>query len=307
MGERLKKAEHMTYENATNILGYCFKLGARNLTLLGGEPTLHKDLPQLVCFAKSIGYEKINIDTNGLSTNKLLLIDPKQLNYIRISLDGASEKTHDLVRGKGTFNKTIKSINTLVKNKYNIAITSTIFKFNIHEAKSILDLAEAHGIKLVNFHVFSEEGFGKNNVEWSLSPGEWINFYEYLETVKDEYNISIWYPPSWATNEKLTKFVNEGYKGCLGCTLDRLSIFPNGDCYVCSVLFDEPLNYAFITQNGLILNRNQNEFELFTNALFKANQSWLSGCPAEKILERNGKIPCPNNYISICRCWKSQI
>jgi len=297
----------MPYETSTKIMDYCRRLGARYLTILGGEPTLHPDLHRIVDYAKSVGYEKVSIDTNGLSSNKLKSISPDKLEYIRVSLDGATAEIHDRVRGNGAFEKTLRSLRELVSTGYKVGITCTIFEFSIETAPALLDLAEELGIKLVNYHVFSEEGNGKTNSDWSLSPQNWIDFYEHLETIKDNYHTSIWYPPTWATRQKLERYVSEGYRGCLGYSLDRLSIFPDGKSHVCSVLFDEPFFFGTITDQGFVLNRENNEFEMFTKAIFQAPVPYLSGCPAETTLRKHGKKANPSEIISLCRCWKSQV
>lgn len=307
MGNRLDRPMDMSYEKTVNIMGYCRRLGAENITFVGGEPTLHDDLPQIVNYAVKLGYNNICVDTNGLLIEKLKLVSPESFTFIRVSLDGASAETHSQVRGEGTFEKTISSIEELVVLGYKVAITSTISQCNIHEALNILPLADRLGVSLVNFHVFSEEGRGITKSHWALKPQDWIDFYESIEKVKHKYSTSIWYPPTWTTSQKIGKFVAEGYRGCLGCTLDRLSIFPDGTCYICSVLFDKPFYFGTMTDEGFVLNKNNNEFEIFTEAIFGACESWLSGCPAEKYLEEQGKKKTSSEFISICRCWKSQV
>lgn len=307
MGDRLERALFFSYEDVKKIIHSCRKLGAYYITFLGGEPTLHPDLPKMVDYAQELGYKQIMIDSNGLSYSRIRRIAPDKLYNITISLDGSSSITHDKVRGKGTFDKTVKTIRRLVSDGYNVRINSTICRFNIHEAPTLLELADEIGVKLVNFHTFSEEGYGINNPDWSLTPEDWISFYTNLENIKGKYKTSIWYPPTWATQDRILKYAKEGFKGCLGCSLDRLSIFPDGRCYVCSVLFDKSIHFATITDTGLILNRDKNEFELFTKAMFSATKSYLSGCPAENILETQGKEKTPPELIPMCRCWKSQI
>lgn len=305
MGDRLEKAVDMPYEKIINTMNYCRRLGAENITFVGGEPTLHCDLSDIIDGAVELGFNKIYIDTNGLQANKLKSISPEKISYVRVSLDGASADIHDQVRGKGTYDKTIQSIKELIKVGHKVAITSTIFQFNIHDALDLLPLADILGVSLINYHVFSKEGRGVTKPHWLVNPKDWIHFYESIEEVKHRYQTSIWYPPTWATSQKIKEFVKQGYRGCLGCTLDRLSIFPDGTCYVCSVLFDKPVHFGFITDDGFVLNKECNEFEIFTKAIFGACEPWLSGCPAEIIIEEQGK---KNNsgLISICRCWKSQ-
>jgi MoaA/NifB/PqqE/SkfB family radical SAM enzyme len=298
----------MPYERAIAVLDSCKKLGAKSVTLVGGEPALHPDLPRIVEHAVHAGYEKVFIDTNALSLQQLMRVDPDKVTYIRVSLDGATPEVHDTVRGTGTHSTVIGNIRELVNAGYKTAITSTVFQFSIKEAPQLLSLAENLGISLVNYHVFSEEGAGTREPDWSLSPHDWIRFYEFLEEAKHRYNMSIWYPPTWATPERLATYVDQGYRGCLGCSLDRLSIFPDGKCYVCSVLFDLPVHYGSLDEEGhFVLNRDANEFEMFTQAVLSASEPWLSGCPAERVLEEGGKRPTPQGLVSVCRCWKSQV
>ena len=307
MGDRLERGLVLAYGKAVRIMDHCRRLGAKYITFVGGEPSLHLDLPRMVDHAVEAGYDRIDIDTNGLLVDRLQHIPPDKINYIRVSLDGTMAETHDKVRGVGAYKKTIHSIKQLIKIGYHVAITYSTFNFNIHEAPEIIALADELGINLVNYHVFSEEGRGIANPHWSLNPQDWIEFCEFLEKVKDNYRVSIWYPPTWTTLKKLDKYVAEGYRGCLGCSLDRLSIFPDGVCYVCSVLFDEPVHFGIMKDEGFILNRERNEFEMFTEAIFGASEPWLSGCPAERILNKHREIKLLPEIIPVCRCWKCQV
>lgn len=308
MGDRLERGDSLTYERATSIMDHCRTLGGEYITFLGGEPTLHPDLPRMVDYAESVGYQQIMINSNGLLERTIDRIAPEKLHYISFSLDGASAKTHDAIRGEGMFDKTVPCIRETVAAGYPVRLICTISQVNIQDAADLLALADDIGVQMVNFHVFSEEGRGiANAATWSLTPQDWIDFYDYLESIKDNYRTSIWYPPTYATRDKLERYVDEGYRGCVGCSLDRLSIFPDGRCYVCSVLFDEPMHFAVMTDQGLRLNRQRNEFELFTQATFQAgDEPWLSGCPAEEVLAKNGKEPTPDGLVSMCRLWKSQ-
>ena len=100
------------------------------------------------------------IDTNGLSVASLVTVPPDKLYYVRVSLDGASASTHETVRGAGTFERTLGGIRELVAAGHHVRITYTILNFNRHELGEILRLADDLGVRLVNFHSFSEEGYG---------------------------------------------------------------------------------------------------------------------------------------------------
>lgn len=307
MGDRLVNSESMSFMKATWIMDYIRRLGAQFITFVGGEPTLHPDLPRLVDYALNIGYSKVMLDSNGLFIEPIKKIQPNKLHYIRISLDGASALTHDKVRGVGSFSKTIFGIRELVNLGYRVRITSTVFQFSLHEADAVLALADDLGIGLVNFHTFSEEGNGLKHSEWSLKPEEWIFYYENLEKIKGNYKTRVRYPPTWTTCKKIDYYVNKGFRGCLGCSLDRISIFPDGRCYACSVMLDSKANFGFVTDKGLILNKGENEFELFINSSLKVNESWKGGCPAEEYLAQDNTVITSNKFISVCRLWRVEL
>src|SRR5579871_2753464 len=118
MGDRLERGLSLTEKRALSFISNCRKLDAEYITLLGGEPTLHPALPNLVSEALTMGYRQVMIDSNGLNASTLLKIPPENLHYISISLDGATQATHETVRGPGTFHKTIDTIEALVKHGY---------------------------------------------------------------------------------------------------------------------------------------------------------------------------------------------
>jgi MoaA/NifB/PqqE/SkfB family radical SAM enzyme len=307
MGDRLERALEMPYDKATEIIDYCRRIGGTYITFLGGEPTLHRELPRLVDYAIDRGYTQVMINSNGIVSRTIDKIAPQKLHYISFSLDGATSETHDQIRGEGMFAKTLASIRRTVAKGFSVRLICTISKINIHEAVAVIELADELGVNMLNFHVFSEEGLGIPNAKsWSLTPDEWIAFYEHLEAIKHDYKTSIWYPPAYAKKDRLGHYVEEGYRGCVGCSLDRLSIFPDGRCYVCSVLFDVAAHFATLTDHGLVLNKENNEFDFFAKAMFEAPEPWLSGCPAEAVLEHQGKSRTPDHLVSMCRLWKSQ-
>jgi MoaA/NifB/PqqE/SkfB family radical SAM enzyme len=306
MGDRLERGLTLDFAVACRILANCRKLGADYITFLGGEPTLHPELPQMIDHAHELGFRQVMIDSNGLSLARIQRIAPEKLYYVTISLDGATAETHDRVRGAGTFQKTQRTIEGLVADGYNVRINSTIFRFNLHEAPKVIEYAERVGVKLVNFHSFSEEGYGSDKPDWALSRLQWIDFCDWIDTIRQECSISVWYPPTWARVEKMNQYVKEGFQGCLGCSLDRLSIFPDGRCYVCSVLFDHAIHFAIMTDEGLVLNRGTNEFYLFPRAAYRASERWATGCPAEARLTQTSESDLNPSLVSMCRCWKSQ-
>src|SRR4030095_1729636 len=85
-----------------------------DLWLSGGEPTLRRDVPDIIdLFVKNNGVERIIIPTNGLIKSRVFDIVDSALGhntsidlYLNVALDGYGE-THDRIRGvPGNWEKT---------------------------------------------------------------------------------------------------------------------------------------------------------------------------------------------------------
>src|SRR4029079_13897764 len=99
-----------------------------DLWLSGGEPTLRRDVPQVIdTFVKNNGINRLIIPTNGLIKSRVYEIVERALGphpkidlYLNIALDGYG-KTHDRIRGvPGNWEKALECIESLypLKSKY---------------------------------------------------------------------------------------------------------------------------------------------------------------------------------------------
>jgi MoaA/NifB/PqqE/SkfB family radical SAM enzyme len=80
--------------------------GESNLIFIGGEPTLHPDLALLIRTARKIGYASVTVDTNGFFFNRILdKVDPKEVDYFSVGLDGSCKEVNDPIRGKGSYDR----------------------------------------------------------------------------------------------------------------------------------------------------------------------------------------------------------
>jgi len=317
LGERSKRGLVMSRKNVFDNLKFWKKIGGKKLCFLGGEPTLHPNFEEIVRYANKLKYEKVTMDSNGLGValKKLGNLSCFDFDYIQISLDGGSSFTHDKIRGENTFKETLNTIKELRKRKFNIRIICTVNKDNIEDCLNILPIADSLGISLVKYHIFSGIGRGKKNTNLLLDPYEWRNFTNTLLRQKKKYKTEIQYQASYGDDETKSLYFNQGYRGCLGRKLDRMSIFPDNKVYICSYLFDTDLNFADIDlkNNKLLIRKDVfNEINLFFSTLKRCNNCnfndvCLGGCQAEKIVKKF--FPCNkySNIYPICRLWKATI
>jgi len=176
---------------------------------------------------------------------------------------------------------------------------------------NLLRLADELSVSLVKFHVFSTIGIGHGNPELAMTPPEWVGFCDELNELAPSYHTRVWYQPTYARRDQMARYQAEGYQGCIGRTLDRISVFPDGRCYVCSYLFDTDLYFARMDGHRVCLNHGENEFDLFTKPLAQSAcadckaSACLGGCPAEEIVMGASSCSAYEDIVPVCRLWKS--
>ena len=131
-------------ETVINLIEEMALLGVCDLVLGGGEVFLYPGIFDVISLANS---KKISVAmiTNGILVNKeickkLSLLD---FNYLSVSLDGATHETHDYIRGKGAFEKSLKGLYLLQKyTPHKISIRFVIMKHNLKELPMLFDMAD---------------------------------------------------------------------------------------------------------------------------------------------------------------------
>lgn len=140
------KVPEMTTEEIQNKMLQFKKMGTLAWGFTGGEPFLRNDLPGLLKFAKEECSFLTSAVTNGTLTEKISEIDGRHLDFLMISTEGSKEK-NDRIRGKGTFDKIINTLNKIKsKGIKTVSLDCVVQDDNIEEIKFIIDLAERYGL-----------------------------------------------------------------------------------------------------------------------------------------------------------------
>jgi radical SAM protein with 4Fe4S-binding SPASM domain len=81
-----------------------------------GEPFLHREIYQMIHYAKKEGIPDVEVSTNGHVLDSSRLID-SELDEIKISLDGITQETYANYRRGGRLEKVIENIRGLTREK----------------------------------------------------------------------------------------------------------------------------------------------------------------------------------------------
>ncbi len=156
----------------------CFKLceelaelGCEEVALMGGEPFLRNDWLSVAQCIKDLGMN-VNFVSNGIILDRYIEeITRLEPQVIGISIDGMQE-SHDLIRGKGTWEKSVKAIELLRENEIQITIITTVSRINFGDLPLIKDFIFKKGI---NWQIQTAMPFGNFKKDKMLSKEE---FYE---------------------------------------------------------------------------------------------------------------------------------
>lgn len=100
----LPRTELLSFEEIERLSRQFVTLGVRKLRITGGEPTLRRDLPQLVAQLAAIeGVDDIALTTNGLLLPRLAAdLKAAGLNRVTVSIDSLDPEVFGRMNGLGT-------------------------------------------------------------------------------------------------------------------------------------------------------------------------------------------------------------
>lgn len=153
-------------ENRMRVIEDAYGLGCRNIQFIGGEPFLLGDkLLELVVFTRKIGYDFIEIFTNGM------LIKEKQIDFlakqnvsIAVSFYGPSPQIHNQVTLNDTsFDKTVSNLKKMKQAGLNIRVGITVMASNQHHVEETISFLKRNlGISNIKYDLVRPVGKGND-------------------------------------------------------------------------------------------------------------------------------------------------
>lgn len=285
--------KQMTYEEAKKYVDMVAKRAVtfEELMILGGEPSVWLHTPTLIEYAKSRGIRVVSLCTSGYDWTKVLPLK-HLLDHVVVSLDGFSKESHDAIRGQGSYDIAIQAIEAFIAASLPVKVIFTANSTNIIEIQSGLQRIEALGVMELNFHVISDTGYAKEHRSLFLSPSQWIAARQQLALYSGLMKVR--FPIKYATAEEVSNMKSNGYH-CMLSSIDRLNIFPGGECYACCLFIDTKLGCGAVKRGQFI------ESPFSELNIYKAEST--NTCPAVDMF--NAK-PADEALTTVCIHWKQE-
>jgi MoaA/NifB/PqqE/SkfB family radical SAM enzyme len=219
----LSAGESMENELTTSelaaVLNDIHTLNPRRVVFTGGEPLLREDVSNLARTFKSAGDEiHLCIITNGTLVNEENAKDlVRDFDETRISIDGP-EEINDATRGRGTFKKSMKAFEYVLKAGGNPKASITITSANLPHLKEFISYLIRNGIARIHLSPLKAAGRAKNG---GLHCG-----FEEAQRIVEEF---------W--HETFGRQLKRRKKETFNCGVGRsLAVYPDGSAYPCHVL-----------------------------------------------------------------------
>lgn len=216
--------------------------------LTGGEPFLCERLFDLIDAIRTRGH-RFAIMSNGSLIDAAAAARLKRLHplFVQVSIDG-TEKTHDSIRGPGSFHLAVQGLKELVRQGIATSISFTAHRQNYLEFTQVARLGRRLRVKQVWADRLIPAGQAKALNSQMLSVEQTREFFEIMETARRACR-RLWVGRSCVSAHRALQFLAVGgrpYRCTAGDTL--LALMPNGDLLPCRRL---PILVGNILQTSL--------------------------------------------------------
>jgi MoaA/NifB/PqqE/SkfB family radical SAM enzyme len=243
-----------------------------NIIFLGGEPTLHPDLPFAIQTANELGYQSVTVDTNGFLHHDLLNKIGPQDAVLSFSLDGPTPEVNDPLRGGGVFEICTKNIVKAVEQGFETSLIYTVSAKNIVHLHKMPALVKQLGVKNFFIQIIGLRGNSANSRkdEMQITPEAWLQTVPPITREAADLGLHVIYP-------KVFLEADESF-ACAGELTENFFIFPNGRVYTCPLCEDFPVHTYNIKDNILLENPGFTEKKFFSLHI-------PEGCVMNKLLQ----------------------
>jgi MoaA/NifB/PqqE/SkfB family radical SAM enzyme len=231
-----------------------------NLIFLGGEPTLHPDLPAAVRIARELGYASVTIDTNGYLFNDILnKVTPDDVDFFSFSLDGPTAEINDSIRGPGCYDQCTDGIRRAKSLGFDVSLIYTVSSRNLAFLDEMTPLLVQLGVDHFFIQVIGLRGRSavgsEDGAPLQVTRKQWLDTIPAAARRLAAQGIPVTYPKVFL--ESADPF------HCAGRVADNYFVFPNGRVYRCPLCEDYPLHSLVFEADRLVPVEPINEADLF--------------------------------------------
>lgn len=226
----------MPKEKVMDLIDQLADMGGLHVTFSGGEAFLHKDLIELVRYARNKDLQ-VSILSNliALKDEQIKELHDLNISLIQVSLYSMDPEIHDTITTvKGSFEKSKTAIEKLVAADVPVQISCPVMKANRKGYDKVLKYAQSLKIKAqTDFIMMAQADFNTNNLANRLSIPETEELLrDIMECDLDYQESTLKLRPK--SEEKAFDLERFKKQPVCGVGYDNCCITANGDVYPCA-------------------------------------------------------------------------
>ncbi len=192
-----------------------------SFSLTGGEPLVNPDCIAIGTYIREQGCE-VDLLTNAtLISERNIEAVARTFCRVSISIDGSTAPLHDMFRGRGAHERTMRAIQLLEEHGADYTLSMTVNRHNINDVEA---MAKKYGRRLT-FQPLFPAGNAKKGDDISITGRE------YYEALRSAHGVNpLGYCESTLDESRSAK----RHKCAIGGA--ELSVSPTGDVYPCQLL-----------------------------------------------------------------------
>jgi organic radical activating enzyme len=169
-GPHPSRQDVLTTADYVRLLDEGAGVGCRAVQFIGGEPTLHRGLPDLIRYARAVGYEDIEVYTNAtILTDSLLSCFVDHQVNIAASVYADDPSVHDAVTTRdGSHARTLANLKRMLAAGLQIRVGVVAMDANKHRIDETISFLRGLGIQRVRVDHARGVGRGEKITDHSL-------------------------------------------------------------------------------------------------------------------------------------------
>ncbi|XP_050311582.1 molybdenum cofactor biosynthesis protein 1 isoform X2 [Anthonomus grandis grandis] len=232
------KSDLLTTDEIIKIAELFVKVGVNKIRLTGGEPTVRKDIIQIVELLKSIeGLETVAMTTNGLTlTRQLVALQKAGLDILNISLDTLNAEKYLKISRRNGWKRAMMGIDLALQLGYSPVKVNCVLMKGVNDAEIIdfvsLTKDKDLDIRFIEYMPFSGNKWNENKM---------VSYKDMVQEIRNTY--PGFYAMKNGPNDTSKAWKVPGYKGQIGfitsmsehfCgSCNRLRLTADGNLKVC--------------------------------------------------------------------------
>lgn len=242
----------LTSQEIYGVIDEFESLGGRELVFSGGEPLLRDDILDILHYANKKSIKSVKLITNGTLITSKIAKALKEIEpiYVQVSIDGATKKTADKVRGKNAFQKAVAGVKHLAEGglAQDLVLSMTLMNTNLEELEKFIELAIDLGATGVHFPLFQPVGRGKKNQDQLTPDVESLHVaLKRILNARERYSKRI----TFSLSPEIIKYVRGLRRDYCGAGIGIWSMEPDGSITPCAGLYDSQFIAGSIREQTL--------------------------------------------------------